>query len=553
MVLKERKKQEQSWEENFNCLIKYINSSEEVKQRFNRTGNIDRQAIIENNGKKIKIGSWLNTQKQYLLKKYQAISIEEIEKDEKIPQEAKYRMLKLLNLGVSFPEKTRELEWWDKKYELLKQYINSSKEIKSNFIEYGAIENSAQIEFENKVIAIGRWLNAQKEVLMKKYKNMTIQEIQNDDNIPQIDKYKMEKLLSLGVTYKKNRQETRKINIQKANEDWKIKFELLEEYINSSEDIKTEFMVKGHIHHETVIERDGKRISLGTWVDTQKQTVMKKYQNKTISEIKNDDNIPKFDKYKMIKLLELGVSYPKDVKEMYEDKKADYIDIWDKNFESLKKYLDSCDTIKKEFMKTGKLKLTGNKLQDDDIERINRWIVCQKQSIMKEFSGKTIEEIESDENIHPVHKYKMKRLLEIGIKYPRDNIDWDKNFELLKEFINSSDQAKIDIQEKGMIDYKSIIRKDGREIKIGTWLMNQRSSLMKKYNGKTIKEIMADKTIPDNDKKRMKKLLKLGISYPKIHSQKIGKATYDAKVEDCDDAEFKLKRLKQEKIKINNL
>ena len=66
----------------------------------------------------------------------------------------------------------------------------------------------------------------------------------------------------------------------------------------------------------------------------------------------------------MIQLLELGVSYPKDVNEMYQDKKADYIDIWDKNFEFLKKYLDSSDTIKKEFIKTGKLKLTGNKFME---------------------------------------------------------------------------------------------------------------------------------------------------------------------------------------------
>ena len=75
---------------------------------------------------------------------------------------------------------------------------------------------------------------------------------------------------------------------------------------------------------------------------------------------------------------------------------------------------------------------------------------------------------------------------------------------------------------------------------------------MKKYQGMSIEEIKKDKTIPEEDRYRMLKLLKLGLSYPQISAQNVGKASFDSIVEECDNAQQVMSRLKEEKEKTTN-
>lgn len=136
-----------------------------------------------------------------------------------------------------------------------------------------------------------------------------------------------------------------------------------------------------------------------------------------------------------------------------------------------------------------------------------------------------------------------KKILELGYSYPKNNIEnivtekalWDEKFYLLKEYINSSEEIRENFIKTGRIKQKIIIEKNNQKICISLWLNNQRKNLMKKYQNMTIEQIENSGTISEYDKYKMKKLLELGVTYPKFRAQQIGKVSMDAKIEDCDN------------------
>ena len=79
-----------------------------------------------------------------------------------------------------------------------------------------------------KTVNIGNWLAFQKQGLMKKYQGQTIEEIRNNPDISEEDKKRMMQLLQLGVAYAELRTQT-------PEEIWQENFDVLVEYINSSE------------------------------------------------------------------------------------------------------------------------------------------------------------------------------------------------------------------------------------------------------------------------------------------------------------------------------
>ena len=141
-------------------------------------------------------------------------------------------------------------------------------------------------------------------------------------------------------------------------------------------------------------------------------------------------------------------------------------------------------------------------------------------------------------------KRENRKILELGSSYPKNNIGkivtekalWDEKFYLLKEYINSSEEIKENFTKNGRIKPKTIIEKNNVKICISLWLNNQKKNLMKKYQNMTIEQIENSGIISEYDKYKMKKLLELGVTYPKLRAQQIGKASMDAKIEDCDNA-----------------
>lgn len=188
---------DEKWEVKCEWFIEYINSSKEIKEQFEEMGTIDTNAIIKKGNMIIKIGEWHSQLKTGLLRRYEGMSREEIEKDPNIPERDRKRMIYLMDRGL-----VKDLDKiWQDRFELLVEYINSSEEIKKHFEEHGSIDRNAVIEKGNKKVEIGKWLDPQKDKLMKKYQGMSIEEIEESKDIPERDKYRMCKLLGIGVRY----------------------------------------------------------------------------------------------------------------------------------------------------------------------------------------------------------------------------------------------------------------------------------------------------------------------------------------------------------------
>ena len=82
---------------------------------------------IEGKEKPILIGSWLSNQRN-ILNKYRGKTKEEIEKDAGIETEEKRRVLKLLELGVSYTEEKTPEEIWNENLGLLEGLLNAEGE-----------------------------------------------------------------------------------------------------------------------------------------------------------------------------------------------------------------------------------------------------------------------------------------------------------------------------------------------------------------------------------------------------------------------------------------
>ena len=133
---------------------------------------------------------------------------------------------------------------------------------------------------------------------------------------------------------------------------------------------------------------------------------------------------------------------------------------------------------------------------------------------MSKYDEMTINEIISNTNMQKIEQERMIKLLDLGVKYTKKSIDvWQKNFDALVKYINSAEEIKKQFKLTGRVDTKVIVEIDGKKVKIGSWLQNNKNVLMKKYQGKTKEEIQLDETIPIKDKEKMVKLLDLGVKY----------------------------------------
>lgn len=486
-----------AWDKNFNILVKYINSSEEIKKEFENTGRIHVDAFIIEDGEKVKIGRWLYEQRKIILKKYEDKTLKEIENDENIKEYDKYRLKKLLGLGVT---KIKSMNSdWDEKYNKLVEYLNSSEEIKEYFNNTGRIKGNGLIEINGENVDLKMWLNTQKQTLMKEYEGMTIDEIKNSKFINPKEKSRILKLLEIGVA------------CAKKQEKWDDVFDLLNKYLDENPEQKDYFLKTGKIYRFATINKGSKKINLGIWFNSQRVYLMKKYQSMTIEQIEKDENIPVEDKIKMKKLLSLGVAYL-DVKEKSNDEQ------WDENYNLLKEYINKSEQSKEHFKLTGFL---DRKLIDDkNVEKLNKWVATQKTKLLKKYININIEEIENNQQIPEIDKYRLKKLYEIGaFNTIKDRMDWEEKFNVLVEYINSSSEIKSDFERRGKIDGNTTIQKDGKTINIGSWLITQKTEIMKKYYGMTVEQIEQAEQIPQIEKDRMKKLLSIGVSYANIHEK----------------------------------
>ena len=576
-----KKRKNNLWEIRYEQLREYIMSSEEIAELIREYGYINENKLnIEKDESLIKLIRWIHSQRIGVMKKYQNKTISQIEEDEKISAKDKDRMIKLLQIGIKYVSSSLS---WEESYKVLLEYINSSEEIEKAFIENGGIKFRQKIEKDGINIGIGKWLQHQKQTLMKKYNGMTIEQIENNKNISNEEKEKLIKLLKIGVTYPKTREEIMLERKEKAeinrknkelikqnnskeiknkikkkkepikkddNEKWEKNYKLLIKYINSSEDVKEHFLKTGNINLYAGIEDNEKMVNIGSWLHAQKQNLMKKYQGKTIEDIESNIDISENDKYRMKKLLQLGVSYPMI-------RETPYNNEWDKNLELLIKYINSSEEAKKYFEETGRVSEKVKVKKGDKSIYIGKWLNAQKKKILEKYKGITIEQIEEDKNIPQLDKYRLKKLLELGINDSSKNeavlealkifkySSWKEKYDLLSEYINSSDEIKEHFKRKGTIKIKAEINNNGKTCKIGKWLRDQRSIFMKKYSGMTIEQIQNNPEIHEYDKIKIIKLLELGVAYPKITGQQIGKASFDSKVEECDNADKIIENLKE--------
>ncbi|MCI9063658.1 MAG: DEAD/DEAH box helicase family protein [Clostridia bacterium] len=332
------------WIKNYNILKDYINSNEEIKEYFEKTGGIPASTVIEIDGRKIKIGHWLSSQKNFM-KKYQGMTLEEIKSNKEIPEKDKEKMILLLELGVSYIQQRETQKIWRRNFKGFMQYVESSEEIKKKFEETGNIDSNTIIEIDGESINMDSWLANQK-TFMSLYRGMTIEEIKSDKTIPASDKERMIKLIKAGVKYRKEQEMT-------ADEIFEETMEALDKYIESSEKIREEFKRTGKIGSTVEVKVNGKVIKLGSrFTDIRK--FMNQYNGMTIEEIQADKEMPERHKKRLTILIEKGVSYP-EVKEHSDD------EVWR---ETISKIAENIDNLPKNDKKYFERKRSSKKQND---------------------------------------------------------------------------------------------------------------------------------------------------------------------------------------------
>ncbi|MCI9063657.1 MAG: hypothetical protein HFJ17_03545 [Clostridia bacterium] len=162
--------------------------------------------IIDVFGQEVEGRTWVNTQRKKLMKNYIGMSIEEVETDKEMPKRHKERMIALLKLNVSYPKTfVEELE---EELELFREYINKSEERKEKFEKTGKINPNATLEKDEEIIDIGSLCTKERN-FMARYRGMTIEEIEQDKNIPVNHKIRMNMLLEFGFSYPEEKTEKR--------------------------------------------------------------------------------------------------------------------------------------------------------------------------------------------------------------------------------------------------------------------------------------------------------------------------------------------------------
>ena len=144
---------EDIWDENLELLKgllkaegEYLGLTKEkvkkVKEQFEEKGSIMHSVKINVNGQEKKIGEWLHRQRVKLLNKFRGKTQEAIKADKEIDDEEKRRVLELLELGVSFTQKSRtakeiaeasissltDIEMSDREDKELKALVEKTKE-----------------------------------------------------------------------------------------------------------------------------------------------------------------------------------------------------------------------------------------------------------------------------------------------------------------------------------------------------------------------------------------------------------------------------------------
>ena len=151
--------------------------------------------------------------------------------------------------------KKRKNNLWEIRYEQLVEYIMSSEKIAELIKEYGYInENKLNIDKDENLIKLIRWIQSQRVGFMKKYQYKTVSEIEEDENISAKHKDRMIKLLQIGIRYSSSKL------------SWEESYKILSEYINSSQEIQKVFIENGGIKFRQKIEKDGITISIGKWL-----------------------------------------------------------------------------------------------------------------------------------------------------------------------------------------------------------------------------------------------------------------------------------------------
>lgn len=399
---------------------------------------------------------------------------------------------------------------WKEKLSMLLEYKDSSEKSKNYFEKNGRIPKSAVIIKDGKKINIGRWLCSVYDILMSKYRGMTIEEIEENPNISKIDKSRMILLLKSGVKYRKEitREKTTDNNmIEKINE--------YKKFMELSEEER---------------KRSPKRKNMKTWRDNRIAWLKK------IEERKTEKSPEELQEEKELKerLAEVGIVYIKlkTNEEKFQERMKEYNEYRKLTEEEKKKYKNR--------------------------KSIELWKKNLQFGFMRKYQGMSKEEVENDPNIPPKDKKRMVQLLDAGVEYLNtkeeytDNI-WQENFDMFIKYINSSEEILEKFKKTGTIPIGTKMEAEGKCVEVGNWLSNQKYQFMVKYQDMTIEEIENDESIPESDKKRMIKLLNAGVTYKKLRvtGQKIGQATFDSKVIDCDAAEKVFERLENQLVQKN--
>ena len=303
------------------------------------------------------------------------------------------------------------------------------------------------------------------------------------------------------------------------------------EYLGLSKEkvkeVQEQFKEQGNIPYILKLKAGKLEINIGQWLTRQRQW-LNKFKEKTQEEIKADKGIDDEEKRRVLELLELGVSYTADVRKIWNEKLELLKGLLSAEGEYLGLSKEKVKKIQEQFREQGyipqRLQL---KIGQSDTENIGGWLNQQRNKLLNKFRGKTQEAIKADKEIDDEEKRRVLELLELGVSCTEKREDktpediWDENLELLKGLLKAEGEylgltkekvkkVQEQFKEKGYIPYILNLKVGKFEKNIGQWLTDQRT-VLKKYGGKTRREIEEDKEIDGEEKRRVLELLELGV------------------------------------------
>jgi len=293
---------------------------------------------------------------------------------------------------------------WYQNFDAFQSYIRLSHKNSEYLRIFGRIPTFAVFEEQGRIIPVGEWAKEQRLSFMMKYKGMTLEEILESSEIPEEDKRRMNKLLSIGMTYSEGQR----------SENWNDNLDICIIYINSSDKNRKYLEKNGRIPVRAEIKVHGKIFLVGKWVDNQRKKLMPKYYGMTVEQIRDDNTIPIEDKRKMLILLKLGVGYLKKSPQ-------ELLNEWYQNFDAAKKHIDESPKNRKEFEKYGTIITAGKVALYGKTFHPQKWMDTQRNGIMKKYQGRTRDDILSDKKVPQEDKWKMMLLLDLGVKYKEEN------------------------------------------------------------------------------------------------------------------------------------